>query len=352
MRASNWKNRIKREQAIQLFSFLGIIALGLLIIVKVNNMLVSSVLAFVITYLLSPIVYYFERKGLSRTLSVSILFLCGALGISLVVIWLLPLVSNQIADLKNQFPLYIHGLTRQIDEVETRLEFLHQFLGDFSFSAQAETYLRLFTKSVFEDIPDILSKSLTTALLAPLFAFFMLRDGSATTKKLFSLVPNNLFELFLNLQHQINIQLGGFIRARILEAAIVGFVTWVGLWIIGFPFATLLSLFAAISNLIPYVGPLVGMVPAAIIASLNGEGSLGVLIALTPYLIAQAIDTVFIIPVLVAKIVDLHAVTVVVSLIIGAQLMGVMGMIIAIPVTSILKVTLTNLHRHLVGFQS
>ncbi|MEZ4870902.1 MAG: AI-2E family transporter [Bdellovibrionales bacterium] len=149
----------------------------------------------------------------------------------------------------------------------------------------------------------------------------------------------------------MNTQMGGFIRARLLEAAFVGAITWVGLWAISFPFAPILAFFAAITNLIPYVGPLVGMVPALIISFINGDGMVGMLITATPYLIAQIIDAFFIIPIVVAKIVDLHAITVILSLIIGAQLLGVLGMIIAIPVASALKVTISNVYRHILDFR-
>ena len=347
-----WKNRIKREQRIQLAAFLVTIALLGLMLLKVNNLLVSFVLAFVISYMFGPIVNLLERKGFSRTVSIFSLFVISGVIITLLVVALYPVIFGQLNEFREVFPTYVGGLTNTINSMEEKLYFLSDFLGTLNIGETFERYMRIFTQSIFEDLPQILSKSLTTAFLAPLLAFFMLKDGSKFRKMLFSMVPNNIFELTLNLQHQINSQMGGFIRARLLEAAFVGVVTWIGLWSINFPFAPILAFFAAITNLIPYIGPVIGMVPALIISFINGDGFIGLIITSIPYLIAQVIDVFFIIPIVVAKIVDLHAITVILSLIIGAQLMGVLGMIIAIPVTSALKVTVTNVYRHILDFRS
>ena len=109
--------------------------------------------------------------------------------------------------------------------------------------------------------------------------------------------------------------MGGFIRARFLEAAIVGAVVGIGLQVAGFPYASLLGLFAGLTNLIPYLGPLIGAVPAILIALISEDGliastmSLNLIIITAIYFFAQLIDIVFIIPFVVAKIVNLHVIS-------------------------------------------
>ena len=105
---------------------------------------------------------------------------------------------------------------------------------------------------------------------------------------------------------------------------------------------------AGLTNLIPYIGPLIGAVPAILIALVNGYSGLSILAVVLVYVVAQVIDAGFLIPLMVAKIVDLHPVTVIVVIIAGAQLMGVLGMIISIPVASTLKVTVSTVYRHLI----
>src|SRR5690606_14323802 len=106
---------------------------------------------------------------------------------------------------------------------------------------------------------------------------------------------------------------------------------------------TLLALFAALTNLIPYIGPIIGAVPPVLIALISDDAmvttslNLNLFIVISIYLLAQILDVIFIIPLVVAKIVNLHPVTVIVVIIVGAQLMGVLGMIISIPLASAAK---------------
>ncbi|MBT4760127.1 MAG: AI-2E family transporter [Bdellovibrionaceae bacterium] len=335
---------------IKLFSFLSVLGLSVLLILKVDNLLLSSLLAFVISYLLGPLVNYMERRGLNRVASIMFLFSAMSLTIFIGLSSLYPLISSQLSSLKSDLPKYITGTTQLIKDTEANFSFLTAILLNFDLSEYVESLMTTWASSLFEDFPKYISKSLTTAMLAPFLAFFLLKDGQRILKSIFSLVPNRFFELSINLQHQINDQMGGFIRARMLEATIVGFVVWAGLWLIHFPYAPLLATFAALTNLIPYIGPLIGMVPPLIIALINGTPFIGLFLVLLPYAIAQIIDMFVIIPLVVAKIVDLHPVTVIISFIIGAQVMGVLGMIISIPVTSILKVTTTTVYKHLIEF--
>jgi putative permease len=161
-----------------------------------------------------------------------------------------------------------------------------------------------------------------------------------------------LFELALNLKHQINEQLGGFIRARLFEAGIVGFVVWLGLAAVGFPYAILLAIFAGLTNLIPYIGPIIGAIPAILIGLVTGLSGWVLLAVAGVYAAAQLIDNFLVIPLVVARIVNLHPVAVVIVIIVGAQMAGILGMIISIPVACILKITAVALYEHLVEFNS
>jgi putative permease len=340
---------LNKQKLIQLFSFIGLIFFGLFVVVKVDNMLASFVLAFVISYMLTPLVNSFERMGLSRTPSILITFVLISLLVGFLSLISLPFLTTQLGALQSELPKYIDGTTRLIVQLENKLGFFVGNSMDLNFSQKVKDILLSNTSHLFEGLPQIVSKSLTVLLLAPFFAYFLLKDGRLFTQKLLSLVPNHLFEVILNLNHKINQQMGQFVRARLLEAAFVGSIVFIGLFFIGFRYATLLSLFAALMNLIPYVGPIIGVVPALIVAFINGESTLGYILVCSIYGVAQLLDIIIIIPLVVAKIVNLHPITVVVSIIIGAQLMGVLGMIISIPVTSALKVTLSTIYQQALG---
>lgn len=156
----------------------------------------------------------------------------------------------------------------------------------------------------------------------------------------------------ISLSYKINAQIGEFIRARLIEAVIVGIVVWIGLSVMNFPYAIFLALFAVLMNLIPYVGPFIGAIPAFIIALVNQEPSLVIMMMALVYLIAQIIDIIFVIPLVVAKTVNLHPASVIIVFIIGAHLMGVLGMIIAVPVASVFKLIFFTIYDQLIKFRA
>ncbi len=346
------KRHLKFVQQIRLWSFLSFVAFLFITLTTVEHLLVSSVLALVINYMLGPIVNYLERAGVHRLISTLLVFTLGGVIVGFTLTSVAPFLSNQFMNFQTQIPKYIEGLEQLATQVEFRIQQATGISFKTDFSAELKPLVSQWTRAVFEDLPIIVSKLGATILLSPFLAFFLIKDGRLFSKTFLSIVPNHIFELTLNMYYQINDQVGQFVRARLLEALIVGGVVWVGLWMIGFPFAGLLSIFAGITNLIPYIGPFIGAVPALIISIINGDTAFTFFALCAVYGTAQLIDMFFIIPLVVAKLVNLHPVTVVIAMIVGAQVLGVLGMIISIPVASALKVTITSVYKHLVEFRS
>jgi len=341
---------LTRERSIKSFAVVGILILCTVVVFKTENILVSFVLGFVIYYLLAPVVSAIERTGVSRRIGVTGLFILITAVAGFGIYILLPAIAGQLSAFKNELPEFIEGTTNLLAISEQKLNSFLSNIYKIDISKSLGDTLIIFFKGLFDKLPDIISSSFVVIILAPFFAFFMLLDGQTVSKKLLALVPNNFFELALNLQHQINVQLGDFVRARLLEAGIVGFCVWLGLAIIDFPYAVILAVFAGLSNLIPYIGPVAGAVPAVLIALVNSVPGLEFLIVIAVYIVAQLIDNFFVIPLVVAKIADLHPVTVAVVIIIGAQIGGILGMIISIPVACIIKLIITTIYSHLVEF--
>ena len=341
---------LTRERLIKSFAVVGILILCTVVVFKAENILVSFVLGFVIYYLLAPVVNAVERTGVSRRIGVAGLFVLITAVTGFCIYILLPATAGQLSAFKNELPNFIDGTTKILAISEQKLNSFLFNMYEIDISKSLESTLLIFFRGLFDDLPNIISSSLAVIILAPFFAFFMLIDGQTATKKLLTLVPNNFFELALNLQHRMNVLLGDFIRARLLEAGIVGLFVGFGLAIIGFPYAVLLAFFAGLANLIPYIGPVIGAVPAVLIALVDGVTALEFLIVIAVYITAQLIDIFLIIPLVVAKIVNFHPITVVIVIIIGAQIGGILGMIISIPVASMLKLIISSIYNHLVEF--
>ena len=342
---------IKRERLFKLITVVSVIALGVLVILRVENMLVSLILASVIYYSLNPMVNALERSGLDRGLAILIPFFGSGLTLALTIYVLSPLVNEQIESAKKDMPTYIEGFKTLSERITL---FAATYIGPImqeSVTDKGILFAQDLAKNAITDLPGIAGRIFTISILAPFFAFFMLRDGRNLTRKGLAIVPNHLFELILNLFHQINEQMGGFIRARALESLIVGAVVWIGFAIIDFPYSVLLGAVAGITNLIPYIGPVIGAVPGFVVALVNHGSTSQIILMVLVYASAQIIDMLVIIPLVVAKIVNLHPVTVVIVIIIGSQVMGVLGMIISIPVASVIKLTLNAVYNHVIGFR-
>ena len=180
---------------------------------------------------------------------------------------------------------------------------------------------------------------LTFAVLVPFVAFFFLKEGRRLTRCLIALVPNAYFELCLNLMYQANKQIGNYIRGQLLAVLVVSVLSISGLSIIGVYYALPLGLLAGLANVIPYLGPLIGIVCSSIVALATGGGLAMVVKVIVMFLVIQLIDNVLIQPTMVAKSVELHPLVVLFVVMVGSQFMGIVGMLIAVPLTGIAKVS-------------
>lgn len=180
---------------------------------------------------------------------------------------------------------------------------------------------------------------LTFVMIVPFVAFFFLKEGRRLTRCLMAFVPNAYFELCLNLMYQANKQIGNYIRGQLLAVLVVSVLSISGLSIIGVYYALPLGLLAGLANVIPYLGPLIGIVCSSIVALATGGGLAMVAKVIAMFLIVQLIDNVLIQPTVVAKSVELHPLVILFVVMVGSQLMGIVGMLIAVPLTGIVKVS-------------
>ena len=336
----------QRIRLIKWSVFVGLLLLVLWVVFGVDNLLVSFLLAIVFTYLLDPLVNYFERLKLNRLWATVLTFVIGIIVLTVLITFIAPIIFLQLSHFRLELPKYLQATSEMLVDVEDRMT---QALGgdrQLKLSEKLEESITSWSASIFGNVAMFLTDLLKTLLLAPFFTFFFLKDGHHLSRKLLNFVPDHYFEFISQLHRQISQQTGSFIRARIFEAIIVGFIVWCGLLVLDFPFATLLAFFAMLTNLVPYIGPLIGVVPAIIVSITNGHNFVELLLMGGVYGLAQLVDNLLIIPVFLARVMDLHPVTVVISIIAGAQFMGIVGMLISIPIVNILKLVAMNFYHH------
>jgi predicted PurR-regulated permease PerM len=188
---------------------------------------------------------------------------------------------------------------------------------------------------------------LSSMVIIPFITFFLIKDGRRFNRAFISKVPNKYFELSLNILHKVGNQTGKYIQGQAIDALIVGMLSVLGLFIINLvfhnpiPYFIFIGMLAGIANLIPYIGPIVGAVPALVLALFSNPPNLGMVLLwiVIVFVIVQAIDNAIISPMVVSKSVNMHPLTVVVVVIIGGNIAGLIGMLFAVPFTGIIKVS-------------
>jgi predicted PurR-regulated permease PerM len=297
-------------------------------------------IATLIAYILNPLVSRLEVRT-SRTKAT--LLVAGALVVVLVGAgWGLgPVVGQQFQDATDQFQP--ERVTRVVDTVNTRLSAVSTQLGGDPL--QLKQRLKSQVNTQIQQVASIgqgLLGLVTNVILVPFMAVLLLKDGPRIKRALIRFVPNRYFEFSLEALHKIDIQLGNYFRGLVLEISIVAVLSISTLWVLDVPAFVLIGLLAGVTTVIPYAGSLLGGSVGALVKLASTPGWEAGALVLAAFLVIQIADEAFIQPLVFAQAVDLHPLEVLLAVWIAAQFFGVVGMVLAIPVTSAGKVVISE----------
>lgn len=340
---SNQAKKMKTNKAqLVFFVLLLILILGSFFVFP--RIVVPFGIAYVLSLILKPVIRLFYTDSIERKIAGAFASIIG------VVLLFYPFVelTKTITKESQRIDYYLPRLEAYLrNKYALFTEFLmNRFNYELSFNPvdQLIEFGQQSTKVVVAYLPKLLTSTLELSLLIPLFLYFILKDERSFRESFLKIVPNSFVERFYYLYYQFNTKFGDYIFAKFIEASIVGFIITIGLLIIDYPFPILLGLTAAITNILPYIGPIVGFVPALVIGLVD-QSLAGVFPSMIfLYLIANIIDLAFVFPILVSKIVNLHPVIVVASVLIGSQFAGVAGMIISIPLAAFLQMLVQEIY--------
>lgn len=176
--------------------------------------------------------------------------------------------------------------------------------------------------------------------LLPMITFLLLQDAPIFISALIGSVPNRYFEVFHRLVNRIDEQLGGYIRGVMVVTFCVASVSTLGLWIVGLKYFFVVGPLMGLLNIIPIFGPIIGMGFAAIVMLFQTGDPGSVVGPLIVGMTAQVLDNVAFTPVAVSKSVDLHPLLVLLMTLIGGELFGLIGLLLAVPITATVKVVI------------
>lgn len=296
--------------------------------------------AALIAYLLNPLVSRLEVQT-SRTKATLTVFGFLVLAMTGLGVLLGPVVEQQVQDVRQSIDP--DRVTQVVAELDDQLSALSRSLGGGDVRAEQRLNEKMdaWTSGVVNMAPNLLGL-VTNIILVPFMAIFLLRDGPRIKRGLIRFVPNRYFEFSLEALHKIDIQLGNYFRGLVLEISIISLLSITVLWIFNVPAFVLIGLLAGITTVIPYAGSLLGG-SIGVLVKLASTGAVsGAALVLLAFLIIQIADEAFIQPLVFARAVDLHPLEVLLAVWIAAQFFGVVGMVLAIPVTSAGKVVISE----------
>lgn len=323
----------------------GSILLGVLaFLYRVRTVLTPFLFAILIAYILYPVVVSVEKRGASRI--VSILVVYAFFGIFLGVTFYVA-VPNLLRDLEE--------IARKLPEQAYQLEDLGFDAVDFFRRIQLPGTLRdglailmervqVATESLAGRLMQVVMSVFTNIialLISPVLAFYFLRDHQAMRENVVRYVPAQYRGDALYVMKEINYVLNGFFRGQILVCLFVGLFIYGGLYFLGIPYALFIGFLAGVFDIIPYFGPILGFVPAAALAL--SKSPLTVLWVLLLFVSANQIENAVISPKLIGDRVGLHPLVVIFAVFVGGDLMGILGMLLAIPIAAIIRVILAHL---------
>lgn len=339
MQTADGLERIK-SLGIITWTWVGLIILlsaVLYLLYSIHAVLMPFLYALAFVYILRPIVNFLDNKGLPRVLALILSYLGMILTLTLLSMYLGPILIKESNSLAGKFPDYISNVSVYINNLIANYPFLKsdeviKFISGF------ESSLSTFVKNIAQSIPRITAGffgGLLNIILAPIIAFYILKDLNAIRTTISDAIPERHRVEGMQIIRKIDCIVGGFLKGQAMVALSVAIISGIALSILGIDYAILLGLLIGVFNIIPYLGPILGGAPAVIIAlGTSWQLAVGVIGVLA---IIQQLDSVVISPRIMSQQVNLHPSVVIFAILVGGSLFGFIGMLIAIPIAAVGK---------------
>ena len=324
--------------------------LGILVLFKVRAILGPFLLAFVLAYLLNPLVVGLERHKISRNKAIAIVFGLIIIFCSATFFLIIPKAYSELSKLVVTLPQTMQSITDMIEGFRNQFKakglpsrvalVLDQHL------VQGETIIADRLNLFLESLPKVLS-SVTLYILSPVISIYFLADWKSLGKGFFRIIPQRWRMEWRRLWQDINHVIWQFIRGDLVIAVIVGTLIGVGVKLVGMEYALLIGLICGIFDLIPYFGPVIGAVPAILLALTHSPGmalKVGLII-----FVVQQLEGNLISPRIMGDSVGLHPLWVVFALLASGEIAGFWGLFIAVPMAAVIRVVFKHVYFRLVS---
>lgn len=334
------------ERLIKLVLGLAGVALLCYLLYYFGTLVGYAVVAIVISYILDPLVNRIQASGINRTAAI-VLTLSALI---LLLVWIstnvVPVIAEQMVELASQ--LNIETIQNIMQQIERRLTENFTFLPKNFLSANIIQMLKeLFDigqlPSALGNIIGVFTNIFWAAFIIPFATFFFLKDGTKIRRDILRMVPNKYFETTLSLIDKIETRLGIYFRSVMLQSFIVALASWIGLTAVGLNNALSVGIAVGLANTIPYFGPIIGYILSIVVSVIEvGNFSL-VLPCIVAIMLVQLLDNIVLQPLIFSRSADIHPVAILFIILVGAEMAGILGMLVAVPLATMIKITINQI---------
>ncbi|HDP2402027.1 AI-2E family transporter [Staphylococcus aureus] len=343
------------------FSLIALVLLGIVIFIfeKVSYVFDPFIIVFktiaapiivslILFYLFNPIVNMMERYRIPRVAGISIIYLAVVGVITLIVNLLIPIIGSQVDSLVKNSPQYLEKLINSIDKIANNMFFSSYYsqINDWlnSLPKKIPSMLSEFTDgfgSKIATFAETIANIGVVIVTTPFVLFFMLKDGHHFKEFSTNIMPPKFRKDFHDLLEKMSVQVGSYIQGQIIVSFCIGILLFIGYSVIGLKYSLVLASIAAVTSVVPYLGPTIAISPAIVIAAITSPWMLLKLAVV--WTLVQFVEGHFISPNIMGKTLKIHPLTIIFILLCAGKLLGIVGVILGIPGYAILKVLVTHL---------
>lgn len=308
----------------------------------VSSIITPIIVAYVFYYMLNPFVNFLEKR-MSRFIASLLAIFVGIITILIVIIGVVPIIVEQTQNLITALPRYIEVVKGYLETysdnayVQVVVEYVN---NNLNVSKISEKLVSIAT-SIAQGVVSSISSTASVLVTMPFVLFFLLKDASHFNKFVISLLPKKLEQPVAETIDEIDDKVGSYIQGQMLVSLCIGVMLFIGYNIIGLHYAFSLATIAAFLSIVPYLGPVIAITPAMLVAA--STSWIMVLKMLVVWGIVQFLEGNIISPNIMGRSMNMHPLTVIFVILIGVNIAGVVGAILGIPVYSILKVLVGKL---------
>ncbi len=298
-------------------------------------------ISVIVALIANPAVDKMQKRKIPRVAGASILFLAAFMVMGLLAYIVAPPLAKEVTQLTSQFPAYLEQVNLD-DPVLQNQSFNYISSEPFqNVLIEASKFLKNVTSNFVSVILGLLG-GLLSAILILVISFYFIVEEKGIEKFVEAVIPHNLRSRALKIIRKTESKLGKWFIGQLFLGLIVGILSFIGLSILGVPYALVLAIIAGAMELIPYIGPTLASIPAILIAFTVSP--LLALLTFILYFLIQQFENYLIVPKVMERSVGLHPVIIIIAMLVGGQLAGILGIILAIPVTTIASIILEDLY--------